>query len=58
MLKIFCDYFLKLYKYENYEIEINNKGKLADFKKKEYEKLMNPFQYENLMENYALKNFN
>jgi hypothetical protein len=47
-----------LFKYENYEIEINNKAKITDFRKKEYEKLMNPFLYENLMENFELKNFN
>jgi len=33
---VFCEYFLKLFKYENYEIEINNKGKITDFRKKEY----------------------
>ena len=32
--KYFCEYFLKLFKYENYEIAINNKAKLTDFKKK------------------------
>jgi hypothetical protein len=47
-----------LFKYDNYEIEINNKAKLTDFRKKEYEKLINPFTFENLSENYAMKNFN
>lgn len=46
--KVFCEYFLRLFKYDNYEIEINNKAKLTDFKKKEYDKLMNPFTFENL----------
>lgn len=34
VFKLFCEYFLKLFRYENYEIEINNKGKITDFRKK------------------------
>ncbi len=50
--KTMSDYFLRLFKFEHYEI-----NKISDYKKKEFDKATQPFSMSALSETISLGNF-